>query len=126
MGLMEALGAQPPPLSYWLNWMGFVNLLLPLVFVWRHLEARVILVAFIANALFMAFLFEQMGYGKHLGLAHVVFWTPLVFWLAHRFEGARERGGLPLAFYLLVVIATNSASLGLDFVDVIQAFAVRS
>jgi len=121
MGLMEELARQPPPLAYWLNWMGFVNLLLPLVFVWRHWEARVVIGVFLANAVFMAGLYEEMGYGKHLGLAHVVFWTPLVLWLVARFDTIRARSAL-FAAYVLVLIATNTISLGIDYADVIAAF----
>lgn len=123
MGLFEEISAQPAPLSYWLNWMGFVNLLLPLLFVWRHWEARVVIAAFLLNAAFMALLYEQMGYGKHLGLAHVVFWTPLVLWLVARFETIRARSAA-FAAYVLVVIATNTISLGIDFADVFAAFRV--
>jgi hypothetical protein len=121
MGLMAELSAQPAPLSYWLNWMGFVNLLLPLAFVWRHWEARIVILVFVANAAFMALLYEQMGYGKHLGLAHVVFWTPLVLWLVTRFDAIRLRSTL-FAVYVFVLIATNTISLGIDFADVIEAF----
>ena len=121
MGLFAELSAQPAPLSYWLNWLGFVNLLLPLVFVWRHWEARVVIAAFVLNAAFMALLYEQMGYGKHLGLAHVVFWTPLVLWLVMRFDTIRARS-TAFAGYVLVLIATNTISLGIDYADVIAAF----
>jgi hypothetical protein len=123
MGLMAELSAQPAPLSYWLNWMGFVNLLLPLLFVWRHWEARVVPVVFLLNAAFMALLYEQMGYGKHLGLAHVVFWTPLVLWLVARYEAILARSVL-FAAYVLVLIATNTISLGIDYADVFAAFRV--
>lgn len=123
MGLMAELSAQPAPLSYWLNWMGFVNLLLPLAFVWRHWEARIVILVFLANAVFMALLYEQMGYGKHLGLAHVVFWTPLVLWLVTRFDAIRAQSAL-FAVYVLVLIATNTISLGIDYADVIEAFGL--
>jgi hypothetical protein len=123
MGLFAELSAQPAPLSYWLNWMGFANLLLPLVFVWRQWEARVIVGAFLLNAVFMALLYEQMGFGKHLGLAHVVFWTPLVLWLVTRFDAIRARSAA-FAVYVLVLIATNTISLGIDYADVIAAFRV--
>lgn len=123
MGLMAELSAQPAPLSYWLNWMGLVNLLLPLAFVWRHWEARIVILVFLANAVFMALLYEQMGYGKHLGLAHVVFWTPLVLWLVTRFDAIRARSAL-FAVYVLVLIATNTISLGIDYADVVEAFGL--
>jgi hypothetical protein len=121
MGLTEQLLSQPPPLIYWLGWMVFVNLVLPLAFVWRHWEARVVIATFLANGAFMSFLYEQMGYGRHLGLAHIVFWTPLLFWLAWRIEAIRARGAAFTA-YVLVLIATDAVSLGLDYADVAIAF----
>lgn len=121
MGLFAELSAQPAPLSYWLNWMGFVNLFLPLLFAWWYWEARVVIGAFLLNVVFMTLLYEQMGYGKHLGLAHVVFWTPLVLWLVLRFDTIRARS-TAFAAYVLVLIATNTLSLGLDYADVIEAF----
>jgi hypothetical protein len=121
MTLMEELSKQPPPLSYWLAWMVFMNLILPIAFVWRQWEARVVIAVFLANGVFMSALYDQMGYGKHLGLAHVVFWTPLVLWLALRFDAIRARSAL-FAAYVLVLIATDAISLGIDFADVIEAF----
>ncbi|MFM9862428.1 MAG: hypothetical protein ACKVRO_02375 [Micropepsaceae bacterium] len=123
MGLMQELSAQPAPLIYWLHWMGFLNLVVPLAFVWRNWEARVVMAAFLGNAVFMSLLYEQMGYGKHLGLAHVVFWTPLVLWLIARFETIRARS-TAFAIYVLMLLATNAISLGIDYADVFAAFRV--
>ena len=120
MGLIQELSNQPAPLSYWLNWMGLMNLLVPVFFL-RRFEARIIIAAFLLNAAFMALLYEQMGYGKHLGLAHVVFWTPLVLWLASRFDTIRAGGGF-FPGYVIVLIATNTISLVIDYIDVITAF----
>jgi hypothetical protein len=121
MTLMDELSRQPPPLSYWLTWMGFMNLILPIAFVWRQWEARVVIAVFLANGAFMSYLYDEMGYGKHLGLAHVVFWTPLIHWLVTRFEAIRARSAL-FAAYVLVLIATDTISLGIDYADVIEAF----
>ena len=120
MGLMQELSNQPAPLSYWLNWMGLMNLLVPIVFI-RRFEARAIIGTVLLNSVFMSFLYDQMGYGKHLGLAHVVFWTPLVLWLAARFDIIRSGGGI-FPIYIVVLVATNTISLVIDYFDVINAF----
>lgn len=117
--LLDALMSQPVPLRIWLTWLGAMNLAMPLVFI-RNIEARIILIAFVSNALLMNVLYAQMGYGPHLGLAHVIFWTPLLPWLTTRLESiaARSRAFLVYAFALIV---TNGISLGIDFVDVFVA-----
>lgn len=122
MGLIQELSNQPAPLSYWLNWMGLMNLLVPVFFL-RRFEARIIIAAFLLNAAFMALLYEQMGYGKHLGLAHVVFWTPLVLWLTARFDTIRAAAGV-YPVYIAALVVTNTISLAIDYIDVIKAFAI--
>jgi hypothetical protein len=94
--LLSELMSQPLPLQVWLMWLGAMNLILPLAFM-RNLEARII-----------------------LGLAHVIFWTPLLPWLTTRLESiaARSRAFLVYAFALLV---TDGISLGIDLVDVFVA-----
>ncbi len=120
--LFEALMSQPAPLRVWLIWLGAMNLIVPLAFI-RNVEARVIVAAFVANAVFMNLLFDRMGYGPHLGLSHVIFWTPLLLWLTTRLESiaARSRAFLTYAFALIV---TNGISLGIDYVDVFVAFNI--
>lgn len=119
MGLFQELGSQPAPLSYWLSWMALMNVLVPVVFI-RRFEGRAIIGTFLLNAVFMSLLYDQLGYGKHLGLAHVVFWTPLVLWLAARFDTIRSGGGI-FPIYIVALIATNTISLVIDYIDVINA-----
>lgn len=111
--------SQPLPLQVWLMWLGAMNLILPLAFV-RNLEARIILIAFVSNALLMNLLYSWMGYGPHLGLAHVIFWTPLLPWLTTRLESIAARSRAFLV-YVFALIVTNGISLGIDFVDVFVA-----
>jgi hypothetical protein len=74
---------QPVWVQVWVAWMGLVNMA-SLVFL-RRPEARVILGAFAGNFIFMNPLFTMNGFNRLLGLSHVVFWTPLVIYLARRF-----------------------------------------
>lgn len=117
--LLSELMSQPLPLQVWLMWLGAMNLILPLAFV-RNLEARIILIAFVSNALLMNLLYSWMGYGPHLGLAHVIFWTPLLPWLTTRLESIAARSRAFLV-YVFALIVTNGISLGIDFVDVFVA-----
>lgn len=119
-GLAGALMNQPLPLKLWLAWLVAMNLFVPLVFI-RHVEARVIAIAFVLNAAFMSQHFASSGYGPHLGLSHVIFWTPLMLWLVTRLEAIGSRGGSFL-FYVYALIVTNAVSLGIDYVDVVRAY----
>ena len=120
--LLDVLMSQPLPLRVWLTWLGAMNLVFPVVFI-RNVEARLILAAFVLNGLFMNVLFARLGYGPHLGLSHVIFWTPLLWWLTTRLESIAERNRAFLA-YAFALIVTNGVSLGIDYVDVLFSIDV--
>jgi hypothetical protein len=110
---------QPVPLQLWMGWMVLLNLIVPFFF-WRRIEGRVVPAVFLVNALIMSQLYAAWGYGKHLGLAHVV-WIPLIGWLAARHRSVAALGG-GFAVWVLVLIVTDSVSLVLDTRDVLQAW----
>lgn len=101
----------------WIYWMMFINII-ALPFAFTRSEARVILVAFFLAAVFMMWLAGAYGYERILGLAHVVFWTPLVIYLIARYRNGDVPRTSLYGRYVLVVILTNTASLVIDYVDV--------
>ncbi|MEM9619881.1 MAG: hypothetical protein AAF936_18150 [Pseudomonadota bacterium] len=107
--------AQPLWLQAWVGWMVLVNFVGGLVFI-RRTEARWILGAIISAGLFMEFLYGQFGYQRILGLAHVVFWTPLLVYLWSR-RSAWNISGLS-GKWLAVVFVTDLTSLIIDYIDV--------
>lgn len=116
--LLEGILDQPAWLLAWIGWMVAVNT--ACLFFLKRIEARWVLAAWIANAVFMTALCELNGYNRLLGLSHLVFWTPLVIYLFRRRAGF---GDLGLAGgWLWTVILTNSASLVVDVIDVIRYF----
>ena len=115
MGLMESIAQQPVWLQVWMGWMGFINLA-AILFVWKTREARWALAAFLASAMTMSGLYEIFGYERILGLAHVLFWTPLLIWLFGRRKSIGRRGAP--AIYLHVLFATIGLSLVVDYYDV--------
>lgn len=117
--LLDALMSQPLALKVWLAWLGAMNLVVPLAFI-RNIEARLIVAAFVLNALLMNLLFARMGYGPHLGLSHVIFWTPLLPWLTTQLESMSGRSRAFLV-YVFALIVTDGISLGIDLVDVFFA-----
>jgi hypothetical protein len=109
---------QPAHLQLWMAWMVLLNLVVPLVF-WRRLEGRVVTLVFLVNATIMTQLYAASGYGKHLGLAHVV-WFPLLAWLVARRRRVAAVGG-GFALWVVTLVITDAISLVLDTRDVLQA-----
>ncbi|MEO1241099.1 MAG: hypothetical protein AAFX54_04260 [Pseudomonadota bacterium] len=106
---------QPLWLQAWVGWMVLVNFVGGLVFI-RRAEAKWVLGAIISAGLLMELLYSQFGYQRILGLAHVVFWTPLLVYLWGRCSAwniSRLSGK-----WLAVVFVTNLTSLIIDYVDV--------
>jgi hypothetical protein len=121
MGLMGELLAQPPWLLAWVNWMGVVNLA-SLAFL-RRTEARWTITAFAASFATMNLLYAVVGYERLLGLAHVLFWTPLLIFVAPRLQ--RHGSDSAYGLWLRILVATNGLSLVVDYADVIRWFAGR-
>ncbi len=107
---------KPVWLQAWVGWMVFVNLVGSIIFLGARVEAKWVLLAFLGAALSMEAMYQQFGYQRILGLAHVIFWTPLVIYLWRRHQG----GGRPgmASKWLAVVFATNLTSLAIDYIDV--------
>ncbi len=115
--LSAAIMAQPLWLQAWVGWMVLVNFGGAVVFIKRP-EAKWVLAAIISAALFMEYLFGQFGYQRILGLAHVVFWTPLMIYLwARRSQWALSSLS---GKWLAVVFVTDLTSLVIDYIDVVR------
>ncbi|GJL93962.1 MAG: hypothetical protein DHS20C05_03670 [Hyphococcus sp.] len=113
--LHDALLMQPLWLQAWVGWMMLVNILGAIIFI-RRTEAKWVLLAMLGAATFMSWLYAQYGYQRILGLAHVVFWTPLLVYLWSR----RKQWNLSeiSGKWLAVLFMTNFTSLIIDYIDV--------
>ncbi len=111
---------QPPWLQVWVGWMGVVNILGAIMFI-RRPEAKWVLVAMAGNIVLMNWLFAVYGYQRILGLAHVVFWTPLVIYLWRRRPHWKVEtlGGK----WIALLFTTNLVSLVIDYMDVARYLA---
>lgn len=107
---------EPWWLLTWIIWLGFVNTL-SLAFL-SEVEARWTLAAFVGSFLFMSVLYEINGYNRLLGLAHVVFWTPLVIYLYRRLTNLV--GPRLFERWIRLLLATIGLSLVIDYVDVLR------
>ena len=84
---------------------------------WRpRYEAIAIVAAFLLAGEFMDYLYLQYGYVRLLGLAHIVFWTPVYAWiLVHRKDyAAAPYFSKFVVFYLVMA----GLSLFIDVIDV--------
>jgi hypothetical protein len=113
--LYAAIFAQDLWLQLWVGWLVVVNVLGGFFFI-RRPEAKWVLFAMLGNAVFMSWLFDVYGFQRILGLAHVVFWTPLLVYL----WGRRDRWAVSSLSgkWLAALFTTNAISLVIDYIDV--------
>jgi predicted ABC-type sugar transport system permease subunit len=119
MTFQDAIAQQPQWLTYWLYWLTFGTLVLPVVLLfWR--QSRVAGAAGIAatvTAVFsVSWLFDRLGYVKLLGLPHIILWTPFVIYLFFQIR----RTDMPKwpRWIMTIVLATILVSLAFDYTDV--------
>jgi len=129
--LNAAIATEPLWLQAWVGLLVVVNLGALLFVVgreggrWRvRPEPVAILLAFLAAGVFMGWLYEQVGYVRLLGLAHLVCWTPVWVWILtrrhlltpHRPGGTASLFGKYIHAYLVVA----GISLVIDAIDVVR------
>ena len=115
----QAIDLLPLWVRIWLYVFVFGALVLPLVLLaWRQSRkaALVTLVADGLAAVGVMWLFGRLGYVKLLGLPHIIFWTPLVWFLWREIK----RDDMPdwPRRILWAVLAVFVVSLAFDYVDV--------
>ncbi len=115
----EFIRLEPIWLQAWILFMVVVNSM-SLLFV-RQLEARWILIAWVANVLLMNWLFARFGYVRLLGASHALFWSPLLLYLYLRRAKIAEAGRIFRA-WVAVLVVTDATSLVIDYVDIARYF----
>lgn len=123
--LNDAIATEPLWLQAWVMGLVVANLA-ALLFVVGRREGRwfarpepiAIVASFIAAALFMGWLYEQVGYVRLLGLAHLLCWGPVWVWILSRRRaiGTRTHFGKYVHVYLVIA----GASLLIDGIDVLR------
>ncbi|AFY70210.1 hypothetical protein Pse7367_1935 [Thalassoporum mexicanum PCC 7367] len=98
----------------WILLLVIVNAIVPLFFL-SHLEAQVVVAAFLASFILMIVLTARYGFTRILGLGHI-FWIPLLFFLG--LHQTNLLGNNLFDTWMLVLIILNSISLIIDIVDV--------
>lgn len=106
MSFFETVMAQPGVVSYWVLWLTAVTTLAWIVFLFRRAhwpDAAVVFVANTLNTAAMQWLFETRGFGPVLSLPHLVFWLPLVLYVAARLRRAAFSGLQFVTAWLLML-----------------------
>lgn len=127
--LGEAMATEPLWLRAWIQLLIVANLAAVLFVVgrvdgrWRlRPEPIAILAGFAAAGISMSALYEQVGYVRLLGLAHLVFWGPVFAWILlsrRQRHPLRSSFGAYLHFYLVIA----GISLAIDAIDVVRYLA---
>ncbi|MEX2524977.1 MAG: hypothetical protein WD750_08465 [Gammaproteobacteria bacterium] len=110
--------SQPTWVVIWVFWLVFLNIASAAVFAWRHVEARWVLAAMLANMPFMNLLFSYFDYTRILGLSHIILWTPLLIYLWQRRQKIQLK--TPFGIYIHALFISNFISLIIDYIDVIR------
>ena len=81
MTLNDQMMTSPAWVVIWIGIMSGV-MFAAIPFAMKDWRARFAVIAMIGNVIVINLLFERFGYTRILGLAHVIFWTPLLvyFW----------------------------------------------
>ena len=111
--MFEHFASEPFWIEVWIAWILFINSV-SLLFVGRA-EGRWTLAAWVLVVATMHQLYLRFGYTRILGLAHLVWWTPLVVYLFRRRARFGEGG---FGGWARLLVLTNAAALVLAAVDV--------
>jgi hypothetical protein len=116
IGFTKGLMSMPMPWLVWLGLLVAINIAGPIYF-FDALEAKVVLVAFLASAGLMTAIFAAKGFVRLLGIGHI-FWVPMVPWLWIRLDQVGP--GEPIGYWITAVIILDSISLIIDGIDVLR------
>lgn len=119
MALFAEILQEPWWLIAWVAWIGFVNV--AAVAFWSEREARWVLASFVGALVTMQVLYQINGYNRFLGLAHVIFWVPLLIHLYGKLS--KVVGPWVFEAWLRMLMATNGVSVVIDVVDVLRYMA---
>jgi len=115
MTVNEIFAATPIWVMAWMAIMGLV-MTAAVPFAVKDWRARITILAMIGNLIFMGALLSRFGYTRILGLAHVVFWTPLLAYLWKTRKAYPER--IWTGRWVKAAIAIIFISLLFDYSDI--------
>ncbi|MEP3345579.1 MAG: hypothetical protein ABJN34_12065 [Litoreibacter sp.] len=121
MTMQEAIALQPAWIGMWLRVLFLCAFILPATLVfWKPTRWAGLItpIASVASGLLTQKLYGALGYVKLLGLPHIVFWTPLIFFLIVVWR----KPDLPMIpkVILSTVMGVILISLVFDYVDLVR------
>ena len=116
IGFTKGMMSMPMPWLVWLGLLLAVNVVGPIYF-FEALEAKVVLVAFLASLGLMTAIFAAKGFVRLVGIGHSL-WVPMVPWLWIRLDQVGP--GEPIGYWITAVIILDSISLIIDGIDVLR------
>lgn len=121
MSFEEAVAQQPQWVQIWVNVIGFVLIGSFVVLLFSKATRRDALILLAVNVVVVGFVMWQyslMGYTRLLGLGHILFWTPLVWYFWRRLKNPEI--GTPFRQVIWLLIATLVVSLAFDYADAVR------
>ena len=116
MGFTKGLMSLPMPWPQWLGLLFVVNIGGSIYF-FEALEGKVVLVVFLAGAVFMMAIFARMGFVRLLGIGHIL-WVPMIPWLWSRLDQVGPSD--PLGYWITAVMILDGISVIIDVIDVFR------
>lgn len=103
----------------WMGWM-FIIFTASLMFVYKHVSARIIVFALLLTIVFAFVIFQQTKNIHLLGIPHIICWLPLTIYLI-KSELMHKTGKLKSTYniYLVLLVSTICISLIFDVRDII-------
>jgi hypothetical protein len=115
---VQAVAAAKPLVGYWMNWMMLV-FALSVLFAWKHKAARWVIAAFVLTIPFALFIFGRSGEVDMIGLAHIIVWSPLAYYLIQKeIRTKKFKAKSCYGVWLILLVATILISLVFDVRDV--------
>jgi hypothetical protein len=99
----------------WCVWLVGMNL--ACLFFIAHREAQVVLAVTLLAVVSQTVIYRRIGFTRILGITHLL-WLPMFAWLATRLDALANEPAL--ANWLVLLLATNMASLVVDTIDAVR------
>ena len=96
----------------WCVWLVAVNAA-SLAFL-EHIEGQIVLAVTTVAVAVQTVVYRRIGFTRILGTAHIL-WIPMFAWMATRIDTIAQYPAL--SDWILVLLATNAISLGVDAID---------
>lgn len=114
--LMTKILKMPFPWNVWVAILGLVNMGGGLYY-FSTLEGKLAILSLMGAMMIMIVIYKFRGFVRLLGLGHIIFWTPFLFFVCCKLN-QKEILDTYFKKWLILVFILNTLSLLIDFFDV--------